>query len=197
MSILQVSSRARGREELRKLVLSAMLLALGLVLPFLTGQIPQFGKMLLPMHVPVLLCGLVCGWAYGGVVGAILPLLRSFLFIMPSFYPTAIAMSVELCVYGLTVGLFYGLFKKTSPLMVYGAMLPAMLLGRLAWGVAQTLLLSFQDISFSLQAFWAGAFVEALPGILLQLVLIPITMTTLHYTGLQRFRKAPREEEAS
>ena len=49
----------------RKLTLSALFLALGLVLPLITGQIPQIGKMLLPMHIPVLLCGMVCGWPYG------------------------------------------------------------------------------------------------------------------------------------
>ena len=50
---------------LRNLVLSALFLALGLVLPFLTGQIPQFGSMLLPMHLPVLLCGFACSWPWG------------------------------------------------------------------------------------------------------------------------------------
>ena len=59
----------------RRLTLSAMFLALGLVLPFLTGQVPQIGNMLLPMHLPVFLCGLLCGWQYGAAVGFALPLL--------------------------------------------------------------------------------------------------------------------------
>lgn len=53
------------------LALAAMFLALGLVLPFATAQIQQIGNMLLPMHIPVLLCGLICGWQYGGLVGFI------------------------------------------------------------------------------------------------------------------------------
>lgn len=69
------------------LVLSAMFMAIGLVLPFFTGQIPQIGSMLLPMHLPVLLCGLICGWQYGGVVGFVLPLLRYVMFGMPPHLP--------------------------------------------------------------------------------------------------------------
>ena len=45
---------------LKNLVLSAMFIAIGIVLPFFTGQIPEVGKMLLPMHLPVFFCGLIC-----------------------------------------------------------------------------------------------------------------------------------------
>ena len=47
-----------------KLTYSALYLAIALVLPFLTGQIPQIGSMLCPMHIPALLCGFVCGWPW-------------------------------------------------------------------------------------------------------------------------------------
>ena len=67
----------------QKIVLSGMFLAIGFVLPFLTGQIQQIGKMLLPMHIPVLLCGLICGAKYGLSVGLLLPLSRSLIFGMP------------------------------------------------------------------------------------------------------------------
>ena len=88
----------------RKLTLSALFLALGLVLPLITGQIPQIGKMLLPMHIPVLLCGMVCGWPYGLAVGAVMPLLRGLLFGMPVLYPTGIGMAFELAAYGAVIG---------------------------------------------------------------------------------------------
>ena len=94
------------RNAVYTLVLSALFLALALVLPFLTGQIPQIGNMLLPMHLPVLLCGLICGWQYGGVVGFAAPLLRSALFGMPPMI-TAIAMAFELAAYGIIVGALY------------------------------------------------------------------------------------------
>lgn len=85
------------------LVLAAMFLAIGIVLPFFTGQIPQIGRMLLPMHLPVLLCGLICGWQYGGAVGFVLPILRYALFGMPPM-PNGLAMAFELAAYGIIVG---------------------------------------------------------------------------------------------
>ena len=39
---------------MEKVTLSGMLFAIGLILPFFIGQIPAVGKMLLPMHIPVL-----------------------------------------------------------------------------------------------------------------------------------------------
>ena len=84
--------------------MSALFLALGLVLPIFTGQIPQIGSMLLPMHIPVFLCGLICGGPWGALVGLILPLLRSVLFGMPPLFPTAIAMCCELMTYGYVAG---------------------------------------------------------------------------------------------
>ena len=46
-----------NKNHIQNLVLAAMLTAVGIVLPFFTGQIPQIGNMLLPMHLPVLVCG--------------------------------------------------------------------------------------------------------------------------------------------
>ena len=93
------------KHNIKNMTMAAMFLALGLVLPFFTGQIPQIGSMLLPMHIPVFLCGLICGWQYGGIVGFILPLLRYAIFGMPVLFPNGIAMSFELMTYGLVVGL--------------------------------------------------------------------------------------------
>ena len=87
-----------------KLALAGLFIALGLVLPFFTGQIPSLGSKLLPMHIPVLLAGFVCGWPYGLAIGFIVPLLRSVLFGMPPMYPTAVAMAFELAVYGFATG---------------------------------------------------------------------------------------------
>ncbi len=62
--------------------------------------------MLLPMHIPVLLCGLICGWKYGILVGFILPLLRHTIFGMPILFPTGIAMAFELATYGFVIGFY-------------------------------------------------------------------------------------------
>lgn len=185
------------RETLRRLVLSAMFLAIGLILPFFTGQIQQIGNMLLPMHIPVLLCGLICGWQYGALIGAILPLLRFVLFGMPMLYPNALAMSVELCVYGLAVGFIYGMFKKQGIIPVYISLVVSMILGRVVWGGSMTVLLSMRDSTFTASAFLAGAVLNAIPGIILQLLLIPAIMTSLHAAGLQRFRGRLGREDKS
>lgn len=179
----------RLKSALRKMTLSAMFLALGLVLPFLTGQIPQIGSMLLPMHVPVFLCGLICGFPYGALIGFVMPLLRSALFSVPVFFPTATAMAFELMAYGFFSGLFYGLWRKQGLLAVYLSLISSMLLGRGIWGLVQSVQLSATGDVFTLEAFLAGSFFQAFPGILLQLVLIPAILLALDKAGLVRFRR--------
>ena len=176
-----------------RLVLSAMFLALGLILPFLTGQIQQFGNMLLPMHLPVLLCGLICGWQYGLIVGFIVPLMRSMLFGMPVFFPSAISMAFELAAYGLIIGFLYSHSRWQCIRSLYRCLITAMIGGRLVWGIVQFILLGFGSEGFSLQAFIAGAFLNAVPGILLQLVLIPSIMLVLDRTHLVPFHKKQKD----
>lgn len=178
------------REKTYKLVLSALFLALCLVLPILTGGIPAIGNMLLPMHIPVLLCGLICGWQYGLVVGFVAPLLRSVLFGMPPMYPVAIAMAFELAAYGLIIGLVYAAVHKRGVEALYISLLTAMVGGRLVWGLAEVVLLGMAGNAFTLQAFLSGALLSAVPGILLQLVLIPAVMVALDRTGVVRFLHA-------
>ena len=178
------------RKYTKNLTLSALFLALGYALPFLTGQIPQFGSMLLPMHIPVFLCGLICGWQYGAIVGLILPLTRSLFFIMPPFY-VALAMTFELATYGL-----YSRARKQGIVALYCSMIIAMLAGRLIWGAAQIVILGLQGNAFTWQAFMAGAFVNAVPGIIVQLVLIPAIMFALDKTGLIKFKRSEIPEAA-
>lgn len=171
----------------RKLALAAMFIAIGLLLPFLTGQIPQIGRMLLPMHIPVFLCGLICGWKYGAPVGFLLPLMRFALFGMPILFPTGLAMAFELAVYGLVAGFLYGHSRWKCIIALYRSMIIAMLAGRVVWGVALMLLLGVGGEGFTLQMFIAGAFLDAFPGIILQLILIPALMVALSRTGLVHF----------
>lgn len=184
-------------ENIQKIALSAMFLAIGLVLPFLTGQIRQIGNMMLPMHLPVLLCGLICGWQYGLEIGLILPILRHFLFGMPQLYPTGIAMSVELATYGLIVGLVYSRSRWQCVISLYRAMLIAMLSGRVIWGIAMVLMLGVGENGFTWVAFTAGAFFNAIPGIIIQLILIPAVMVALNRTGLVPFRQREKEPKAA
>lgn len=167
--------------KLKKLVVSALMLALALLLPFLTGQIPQLGSMLAPMHLPVLLCGFLCGWPWGLVVGFVAPLLRFVLFGMPPIYPTGLAMAFELAAYGTFTGVFYRLLpRKTST--VYITLVLAMLLGRVVWGIAMCALMGLGNFTWA--AFAAGAFVNAVPGIILQILLIPAVILALRKAKL-------------
>ena len=171
-----------------KMTVSAMLFALGLVLPFLTGQIPQIGQMLCPMHIPVFLCGLICGWPWGDAVGFLLPLVRSVLFGMPVIFPNGIAMAFELATYGLVAGLIYfrkGYFCLRS---CYVALITAMIAGRVVWGLARCVLLGFGG-TFTWKMFVAGALLNAIPGIILHLILVPGVMLALGRTGLVPFEK--------
>ena len=188
--------RNRLRQYVKNLVLAAMFMALGLVLPFLTGQIPQVGAMMLPMHLPVLLCGLVCGWQYGGLVGFVLPLLRHTLFGMPPLI-TATAMAFELAAYGMVAGFLYARSRWQCLRALYRCLIAAMIAGRLVWGAACVVLLGLGKLEFSWQAFLSGAVLSAIPGIVLQLLVIPAVMVAMDRTGLVPFRKRepkPAEE---
>ena len=176
------------RETTKNMTLAAMFLAIGLVLPLLTGQIPQIGNMLLPMHIPVFLCGLICGWQYGAIVGLVLPLIRYAIFGMPVLFPTGIAMSFELMTYGLVAGLLYGISRWQCVISLYRSLIAAMLAGRVVWGIVQVILLGISGNGFTWQMFMAGAFLNAIPGIIVQLILIPVIMVALNRTGLVRFR---------
>lgn len=160
------------RNQIRRLTLTAMFIALGYLLPFLTGQIPQFGTMLSPMHIPALLCGFVCGWQYGLVAGAIMPLLRSATLGMPYIFPDAVAMAFELAAYGCAAGLLYRALPKKID-FVYVALVLSMLIGRAVWGLASAVLMMGTENAFTTQAFLAGAFINAWPGIVLHILVIP------------------------
>lgn len=185
------------KTPIKKLVLSAMFLALGMVLPFVTMQIPQIGNMLLPMHIPVFLCGLICGWQYGAAVGVIVPIMRSMIFTVPVMFPNAVSMSLELMTYGLVAGLLYGISRHQCIIALYRSIIIAMLAGRAVWGAAQVIFLTAGGKSFTWSAFAAGAFLNAIPGIIIQLVLIPTIMLALHKTGLVPFKnRAPAHEKS-
>ena len=157
------------RNNVFHLTISAICLALCMVLPFVTGQIPQIGSMLSPMHIPVLLCGFVCGPAWAAVVGAFAPIMRFALFGMPPLFPTGAAMCFELLTYGVVSGALYRVLpgKKRS---IYASLITAMLAGRVVWGAVMAVLMGASGGEFTFAAFAAGAFVNAVPGIVLHIV---------------------------
>ena len=169
--------------QVRRLTYAALFLALALVLPFITGQIPQIGQALSPMHIPVLLCGFLCGWPWGLAVGFIAPLLRSVLFGMPAMVPGAVAMAFELATYGGLAGYLYQRFprKKSS---VYAVLIISMIVGRLVWGAARLVLAGLSGNAFTWALFLSGALTGAIPGIILHLALIPILVIAMERAGL-------------
>ncbi len=172
------------KNDVLRLILAALFVALGMALPFLTMQIPQIGGMLLPMHLPALLCGLICGWPYGLAVGFVTPLLRSLVFGMPPLMPTAVAMAFELAAYGALAGLLYAKLPKTG-WRIWVSLVGAMLGGRLVWGLISWLLnLLFLAKPFTFAMFLAGAFLNAWPGIVIQLVLVPAILLALERAKL-------------
>ena len=168
----------KSDRRIRSLICAALCLALALVLPLLTGQIPQIGQMLLPMHIPVLLCGFVCGPIWGCVVGFVAPLLRYVIFSMPVIFPMGISMAFELAAYGAVSGLFYGLLPK-KPANIYLSLIVAMITGRILWGIVRFVLAGLSGSQFPFSMFIAGAFTDAIPGIILQLILIPVIVMAL------------------
>lgn len=168
----------RKQISLLKMILSALFLALAYVMPFLTGQIPEIGSKLCPMHIPVLLCGFICGWPWGLAVGFIAPLFRSVTLGMPMLFPGAVSMAFELAAYGFVAGLMHKLLPRKK-LYVYCSLLTSMIVGRLVWGAAMYVCMGIKGGSFTFSAFLAGAFTNAVPAIIVQLLLIPIIVIIL------------------
>lgn len=170
-----------------RMVLAALCLALAYILPFLTGQIPEIGSMLCLMHLPVLLCGFICGWYWGALVGFVAPLFRSFTVGMPPLFPTALCMAFELAAYGAIAGLMYKILPKKKP-YIYCSLLAAMIVGRLVWGGAMFVFLGINGGAFTFAAFLAGAITNAILGIIVQIILIPILVMVLDNSKILKFK---------
>lgn len=176
-----------------ELSVTAILLAVGLVLPFLTGQIQAIARVISPLHIPALICGLCCGWQWGLALGIVLPLLRGLLFGIPVFPTAALPMAFELAAYGFVTGFIYPrmicLFKKENHLAaILVSMLAAMIIGRLVGGAAKAALLAFGLIGanapFTFAAFFSSYYVATAPGALIHLILIPEIVIALEKAGL-------------
>ena len=155
---------------IKKLTLTSVCAALCVVLPIAFHSIPNAGSIFLPIHIPVLICGMICGWPYGLVCGLLGPLMSSVLTGMPpaAYLPP---MMVECATYGAATGLLLK-FVRTRSLTadLYISLIGAMLLGRVVSGVAKALIFS---PGMAMGMWITSGFVTALPGIIIQLILIP------------------------
>ena len=124
-------------------------------------------------------------WGLG--VGFSAPLLRSLTLGMPPLFPTALCMAFELMAYGALSGVMHKLLPRKKP-FIYCSLLTAMIAGRLIWGAAMFACLGLSGGSFTLAAFIAGAITNAIPGIIVQIVLIPILVMLLENPKILRLK---------
>ena len=177
----------KRNNHLLKMIYAALFLALAYVMPFLTGQIPEIGSMLCPMHIPVLLCGFICGLPWGLFVGFIAPLFRSFILGMPPLFPTAVCMAFELAAYGAMAGIMRAYLPKRKP-YIYCSLIIAMIVGRIVWGIMMFICTVIGGGSFTFAAFLSGAILNAIPGIITQIVLIPPIVMVLENPKISKLQ---------
>ena len=177
----------KKHSSILKMILAALFLAMSYVMPFLTGQIPEIGARLCPLHIPVLLCGFICGPVWGLAVGFAAPLLRSLTLGMPPLFPTAVCMAFELMAYGFVTGMMHKLLPRKKP-FVYLSLITAMLAGRVVFGVCKMVCMGIVGTGYSFMLFIAEAFTNAIPGIILQIVLVPILVMVLDNTKILKLK---------
>lgn len=167
------------RRSIKNLVTAGLCLALGVAMPTLFHMV-GLGSAFLPMHIPVLLCGLLCGWRLGLLCGIMTPLLCSLLTGMPPLFPTGVSMMFELAGYGAFTGFLY----RTKRCNLYLALVGAMLGGRAVYGVVNAVLMGVSGQAYGMAAFLAGAFANAVPGIISQLIFVPLIVVALQKSHL-------------
>ena len=171
------------KNNTRTITISGLLLALAMVLPFITGQLPRIASRISPMHIPVFLAGYMVGGLPAMLVGVIAPLMRSLMFSMPRLFPSRIGMAFELGAYGLILGFLWERSKKDTK-AIYFCLLVAMMAGRIVWGIASLALYSIAGNPFTVSMFMAGAFINAVPAIILHILLIPLLAKALQKAGI-------------
>lgn len=164
-------------EKTKSLVWAALFLAIGIIIPYIFHVTSLPGQIFLPMHIPVLLCGVILGKRYGLIIGILLPFVNSVLLGMPPIFPTGLSMAFELATYGLVTGLLY----KDKKCNIFVSLIGAMVIGRIVSGIANYILLTVGGSGFVFTAFLTTTFAKAIPGIIIQLILIPVILKAVEY----------------
>ncbi len=163
--------------NVKSLIFTALGIAIGIVLPFAFHAVPNGGRVFLPMHIPVLICGLVCSWKYGAICGIVAPLLSSLFTGMPAVAVLP-SMLFELATYGLLSGILISVIKtKNRYLNISLSLIGAMIGGRIVAGLLNSLIFSVG--TYSAEIWISASFITALPGIIIQLALIPTLVFSL------------------
>lgn len=164
----------------KKTINGALFIAFGVILPTAFHYLGLPGGVFLPMHIPVLLAGLLLGGKIGLIVGMLTPLLSSFLTGMPPIMPTLPRMVIELGVYGLAGGYFYR-NKKNS---LFAALIISMILGRIASLVSFYILVLIMGLEIKPLTYLGIYTWYSVPGIIVQLLLIPFIIKKLEKHNL-------------
>ena len=183
---MKTDAKAKNHNKILKTVLTAFFFALAYVLPFLTGQIPEIGSMLCPMHIPVLLCGFICGWSWGLIVGFFVPLFRALTLGAPILFPNAVCMAFELAAYGAVAGIMHKILPKKKA-FVYCSLVFSMIVGRLVWGAAMCICVGVRG-GFTLSAFFASAIINAIPALIVQIALIPVIVIAAESSNILKLK---------
>ena len=166
----------------RNLSVALISLAATAVFSFVSGWLP-FGDRLLLIQIPVLLCGLLAGALYGAVLGLLTPF---FLFLItgtPAFYPDAIAMSLEFFLFGVVASPIFRSFARSAE-SLYAGLGAAILAGRLGYTAAMYIMIELQHIDFALKPLLRSEVLDVWPGILLQLIVVPLLVFAANSIGL-------------
>ncbi len=166
--------------SVKNLLVAAALLVLSVVLYKFFGGFTLFGGYLCVMEAPILLCGLLCGPVLGALAGAAAPIVCSLLFNSPTMNPDALAIAVEYIVFGVACGVLYKIMCQN----VYISLILSMYLGRTAYGVMMRILVDYSSESFLYDIIFC-----CIPGIVLEIVLLPLIAILLDKTGLMRRRE--------
>ncbi|MBN2260265.1 MAG: ECF transporter S component [Clostridiales bacterium] len=161
------------RKKTRDIILGSVLLALAVIIPYIFHTSGINGAVFLPMHIPVLIGGFFLSPAIAGLVGALSPILNSLISGMPVMYPIGVVMVFELAVYGISTAM---LSKKFN---VYNSLIIGMVLGRLSAAGVVYVLQSFFGLKMNYLIYIKGAVISGIPGIVIQLLLIPVIVKAL------------------
>ena len=178
----------------KKSIYCAICIALCYVLPLAFHAIGA-GSVLLPMHIPVLICGLVCGWQFGMLCGISGPAISCILTSMPTVANLP-SMMAELCVYGIVAGVLMKLVRtKSTYADLYISVIAAIIIGRGVSGFVNALIFATGEYSMAL---WVSSYViTSWPGTIIQLAIIPSIVFALMKAGFmpERYVKETEEEE--
>ncbi len=160
--------------KLKKIISTGIFIAIGIILPQIFHLLSISGKIFLPMHIPIFICGMTCGGIYGFYAGIITVAISSVITGAPVPYPEGVAMCAELAAYGFVSGYVY---KRTK--LAAFALIAAMISGRIIYGTIKYLTLLNSGVAYGLETFIAASFLVCMPGILFQFITVPVIVKIL------------------